>query len=103
MSLQCDAELESYRMFVTNYLVALIGNRKNDKISLNINHKEELEQFRKENEKDIKQLETIRDQVYSHFDLDYYKNCDKISMQFIEKCIYFVAEVLGILDKILFV
>lgn len=101
--MQCDAELESYRMFVTNYLVALIGNRKNDKISLNINHKEELEQFRKENEKDIKQLETIRDQVYSHFDLDYYKNCDKISMQIIEKCIYFVAEVLGILDKILFV
>ncbi len=67
------------------------------------NHKEELKQFRNENKEMIRRLETIRDKVYSHFDLDYYKDCDKISMQFIEKCIYFVAEVLGILDKILFI
>ena len=42
-----DVKNESLKMLITNYLVALIGKNKEDKISLKNNYLDSLQKFRK--------------------------------------------------------
>lgn len=93
--LKYDVRVESYKMYIINYLAALIGRRKNDKISLNLNYKDKLDGFYLKNQKEIDNLLTIRDTVYSHFDLDFNKKCETMNYEFIEKCLDFIKDTTG--------
>ena len=96
--LEMDTKGESYRMLIVNYLVALIGNRKNDKVSIWHNSvgekKEQIEKFHIDNADGIKNLYNTRDKIYAHFDTDYDSVLKNIEYDFIKACIDFLNEVL---------
>ena len=91
-------ETECHKMFMFNYLIVLLGYKKNDKISI-INHpihgKETIgRDFIKENKKLIDNLYVIRDKVYSHFDIDFLDYAQVVTFNDIEKCINFLKKYL---------
>ena len=94
-----DTKIESYKMLIVNYIVALLGNRKNDKCSFNLNYPSEIADFRKNNADNIENLEVIRDKVYSHFDLDYVEKSKLMSYEFIEQCIEFISVIVEKINK----
>lgn len=99
-----DVKQESYKMLIVNYLTALFGKRKNDKISL-YNHpikdqEQAIEQFFKTNADELDAVFRVRDKVYSHVDVDFINACKNISFDFIEKCIDFLRNVLDIKQEV---
>lgn len=93
---------ESYRMFIINYLCVLLGNRKNDKISIpnnvRISEKEIVDEFFKSNKSDIDLLYGARDKVYSHFDES---NTDIIiSNNFVKNCLEFIKTYFDKIDEL---
>lgn len=90
-----DVQLESYRMLIVNYLNALIGRGKNDKISI-FSEKDnpEILNFYKENETNIQELKSMRDKLYAHCDLDFNVVLKAITPEFIEKCLTLLKQVL---------
>ena len=99
--LKYETKCECYRMLVFNYLVALIGYKKNDKCSI-YHHppkgKEQLVKDFVDNNKDvIDKIYISRDKVYSHFDEDFAKEIKRIEYDEVKKIIDFIYSVL--LDK----
>ena len=99
-----NVKQESYKMLIVNYLTALLGKRKNDKISL-YNHpikeqEQTIKQFFKTNADELNAVFSVRDKVYSHVDVDFMNTCKNISFDFIEKCIGFLRKVLDIKQEI---
>lgn len=99
-----NVKQESYKMLIVNYLTALFGRRKNDKISL-FNHpikgqEQVIEEFFKTNADELDGVFSARDKVYSHIDVDFIKACKNISFDFIEKCIDFLRKVLDIKQEV---
>lgn len=98
---QTFVNLESLKMLTINYIVALIGKRKNDKLSLYYTKiKDDLDKFCEEHKDEYEALELARDKVYSHFDMDYRGKCGIISFSFIEDCIEFIEKSLQKLTKL---
>ena len=90
---QTFVNLESLKMLTTNYIVALIGKRKNDKLSLyHTKIKDDLNKFCEIHKVEYEALEQARDKVYSHFDMDYREKCGIISFEFIEDSIDFIEK-----------
>lgn len=93
-----DTQRESYKMLIVNYLMVLLGRRKNDKISickfywLNDN-KKSIDEFYEQYKDEIDNLQSLRDKVYSHFDLDYITAVNNIKFEFIETCIDFLNSI----------
>lgn len=93
-----DTQRESYKMLIVNYLMVLLGRRKNDKISickfywLNDN-KKSIDEFYEQYKDEIDNLQSLRDKVYSHFDLDYITAVNNIKFEFIETCIDFLNNI----------
>lgn len=91
-----DVKKESYRMLIINYLIVLLGDGKNDKISL-FNSKNEFirnktQKFIKDRKVEFDNLKKVRNKVYAHFDEDYEKSTTAISGEFIISCINFITE-----------
>lgn len=93
--LKNDAIEEAYRMLIVNYLIALLGNKKNDKCSIrkisNDIEKNRFDKFIAENQNDYDNLYRVRDTVYAHFDFQH-KDLNDISYKFIAKCIIYLQE-----------
>ena len=89
--LELDTRAESYRMLIANYLVALVGQGKNDRISLYNkpieSKKQQIEKFYADNAADIKKLTKIRDKIYAHFDTDCTSTIDIIPFGLIKNLI----------------
>lgn len=94
--LDYNLEVECHKMFMFNYLIVLLGYKKNDKISIinnPIQGKEKIGQdFIDQNKELINSLYSIRDKVYSHFDDDFLNHTRVITYQEIEKCVNFLNE-----------
>lgn len=94
-----DVKCESYKMLVINYLIALLGMKKNDTISFyndsNDHIKELVKNFHEEHEIEFKALRTVRNKFYSHYENNYDIKL-KINNDFINTCIYFSNHLLKI-------
>lgn len=98
-ALAYDTIAESYRMLVANYLIALIGYKKNDTSSLYhhpVQGKEEkIYKFVEENRLLVDKIYKIRNKVYAHYDVKFKASSDDlIQYEELEKIINFIAEVL---------
>jgi len=76
--LRIDVTFESMRMFIINYLHALVGRGEYDKVSI-YHHpplagKESVSNFYSKRKKEIKLLKTLRNNLYSHLDPDIFKD-----------------------------
>lgn len=85
---------ESYRMLIVNYLLALLGNKKNDKLSIPNNAREnELEMvdsFCNEYKTELNQLNKVRDKFYTYYECS---TENKILFEiFIEACLSFLKK-----------
>lgn len=93
--LKNDAIKEAYTMLIVNYLIALLGNKRNDTSSIfkisNECEKIKLEDFIQENQSDYENLYNVRNKVYAHFDFNR-EGLKDISYQFIVKCMSFLQE-----------
>lgn len=83
---------ESYRMLIVNYLLALLGNKKNDKLSIpnnaRENEKEMVENFCNEYKTELNQLYKVRDKFYTYYECS---TENKILFEiFIEACLSFL-------------
>ncbi len=96
--LEYDTKCESYRMLVFNYLIALIGNRKNDKCSIYhyppAGKEDEIKNFLEINKELIEKIYQARNKIYSHFDVDFGKNTEIIENCEMQKIIDFIQTVL---------
>lgn len=97
-----DTKTESYRMLVTNYSIALVGYKKNDKYSLYFyppeGKEQEVKDFIEQNKNVIEKLYKARNKVYAHFDVDYEEQTEKIEYSEIKKIVDFVGSVLPVVN-----
>ena len=97
--MELDAMAESYRMMTVNYLTALVGQKKNDKISIFNNpikgKEQQISDFYSEYANDLANLHRVRDKVYSHFDLDFADAVKELPNDFITNCIEDLVDILG--------
>lgn len=93
-----DTKSESYRMLVVNYLIALIGYKKNDKYSIFYyppkGQDENIKKFIEENKPILEKIYKTRNKIYSHFDVDFEDQTQKIEFEEIKKIIDFIDSVL---------
>ena len=93
-----DVKIESLRMYIVNYLTALIGKRKNDQLSFyNVGsekHKQRIDEFVKEYEKEYNYLIAIRDKIYSHYDGDKPILEGVFNSNFTDRCIDLVKDLI---------
>lgn len=96
-----DTLQESLKMLIVNYLIALLGNKSNDKISLANNQlkgNEIIKDFYIKNGKIIDKLYGMRDKIYSHFDMGFC-SIDFCTNEEIETCLKFLEKTMRILIK----
>lgn len=96
--LDLDLKMDSLRMLIANYLVALLGQGKFDKMSI-YNNKEIyntpiIESFYKDNETGLQNLVETRNKVFAHFDNQAYDELPIVYFDFIEKCLLFLESIL---------
>lgn len=92
---------ECFRMMLFNYSVALIGMGKNDKISLYndkiLKNSPKVQEFYKNKKNEIKELEKVRNKIYSHLDPKAFDELSIIiSFDFFKDLINFTTDVMGI-------
>ena len=89
-------------MLVTNYSIALVGYKKNDKYSLYFyppeGKEQEVKDFIEQNKNVIEKLYKARNKVYAHFDVDYEEQIEKIEYNEIKKIVDFVGSVLPVIN-----
>ena len=85
---------EAYTGLIINNLCVLLGDRKNDKLSI-LKAKEEydtviIDEFYCKNQKQLKSLFTARDKMYAHIDADLDGNAFEYSIDFLGECVSFL-------------
>lgn len=95
--LEYNVQLESYKMFIVNYLWAMLGEGRNNQISIfnsdeDIIIKEKINIFKQENKHFLDNLKVCRDKVYAHVDKDYHNKINSIFDEEIEKIIQFLND-----------
>lgn len=94
-ALEYTVQLESYRMFIINYLWAMLGEGRNNQISIFNSEEDSIIQdkiniFKQENKYLLNNLKVCRDKVYAHVDKDYPNKIYPISDKEIKKIILFL-------------
>ena len=93
-----DTKSESYRMRALNYLIELIGYEKNDKYSIfhypPKGQEKIINDFIEENKSVIEKIYKTRNKIYSHFDIDFEKETQRIEFEEIKRIIDFIESVL---------
>lgn len=90
--------LDAFRCLITNNLCVLLGQRKNDKLSIWHNKEKYntalIDDFYTKHEKELQSLFTARDKVYAHIDTNVTESAFLHEDSFLRICVHFLMDLL---------
>lgn len=103
-----DVQCESYRMLIVNYLIVLIGynqDNKNDKLSFfkdgNSKMKKIIQNFHKNFQTEMKNLKTIRNKYYAHYENLYLTQDYCLTQKFFLQCLNLCSTLIAMEENLL--